>query len=73
MALEKEAIIVQASAEGRTWQTLARIPRNAFGGDPTTVRLGKMGIPAHDTDFNVPGPPGRCTVGKVRVMGGKGG
>ncbi len=64
-------IRVRASLDGRVWQTLATVPRNAFPGSPALVRLGKMGIPKHEVDFHVPGPVGRCSIRDLRVLGAR--
>ena len=69
MALDEDAIIVQASADGKSWQTLAKIPRDAFPDAPKSVRLGKMGIPSHETDFTTPGPSGRSGISHLRIFG----
>jgi len=62
-------IRVQASLDGRVWQTIATVPRKAFPGIPSLVRLGKMGIPKHEVDFRLPGPIGQCSVRDLQVLG----
>ena len=57
-----EHIAAKASSDGHLWQTLANVPRDAFPGSPSAVRVGKMGIPSHTTDYHIPGPDGTCEI-----------
>ncbi|NCQ27471.1 MAG: hypothetical protein GW802_08570 [Armatimonadetes bacterium] len=65
--LDAETIRALAGQGARLWQTLAEIPRTAFPGAPVAVRLGKMGMPAHEQDFETPGPGGACSIRAFRV------
>ena len=69
IVLGDETIRVLTGFSGLQWQALAEIPRTAFPGAPTEVRLGKMGIPTHETDYHIPGPSGACTHRNLRVYG----
>ena len=63
------AIRVLTGFDGLQWQTVAEIPRAAFPGAPAEVRVGKMGIPTHDTDHGIPGPGGDCAIRSLRAYG----
>lgn len=65
--LDGETIRVLTGFGGHQWQALAEIPRNAFPSAPAEVRLGKMGIPTHSTDYRISGPDGECTIRGLRM------
>ncbi len=67
--LDTQCIRLQASLDGQVWQILAEVPRTAFPGSPTLLRLGKMGAPRHNADFHIPGPTGTCSITDLRVLG----
>ncbi len=55
---------------GSTWEALDRQSRNGLAGDPSAVRIGKVGEDGAWQDFpGEEGPRGKCACGHVRVMG----
>jgi len=66
--LDAQRIRLQASLDGHVWQVLADVPRSAFPGPPSLLRLGKMGVGRHDTDFHIPGPLGNCAISDLQVF-----
>ena len=53
------------------WQVLLTTPRKDYPGDPTAVRIGKMGVGGGARDYGDPGPPGECAIRRLLVLGPK--
>jgi hypothetical protein len=62
-------VVAYARQRDESWQELARLPRGEFGGNPSTVRLGKMSPGGRNEDFSTLGPEGQCTVGSLQLFG----
>jgi hypothetical protein len=65
--LRDERIVVTAN-QAQFQQTLAELPRSDFLGDPSAVRLGKMGPHAGSADFNILGPAGVATIDELETF-----
>ncbi len=69
--LEEDAVLAEASVDGRLWETIHSAPRGEFPGDPVVIRVGKMSPGGKCEDFATVGPPGTCALDDLRVFGKK--
>lgn len=65
--LEQNDILFQSSWDGEYYQTLRKVSRPSPE-PPRSLLIGKMGIPARDTDYTDPGPVGTCYLDEVKIF-----
>ena len=66
---DKILVETRDESDDAGWSVLDKIDRNAFPGEPVSVRLGKShGVEGTD-DNNAPGDPGECRYSRLRIYG----
>jgi hypothetical protein len=69
--VEKDAVLLEVSADEHLREGIHAFPRTEYPGDPIAFRLGKMSPGGKAEDYGTLGPAGVCTLNELRVWSGR--